>query len=267
MNAFQLAITNFVEGYREGAAEKTDLSQVFQKPSGGDGPLSQRSGGTASVLHHQQSSPSSQSPAHLQPDKLSSPGTPEETDFSRAPEEAAPSRSDSTIPYQQQGLDAALPDSLAGEVDQGPAGTSHHQARADSKSEGSALKENARDDASESAGNYMDSTSHSEGFAASVESMEQNSLRSSPLHEGQNPAAAKQVQSVGQEPVSSDLGKHPGRKGESPHVMVALDRAEDLARALLQPGGVTEERRKELEAAISEAEAAMSQEAGKLDNK
>ena len=57
------------------------------------------------------------------------------------------------------------------------------------------------------------------------------------------------------------------REGESPQVLLALDRAEELAKLLLQPGGVTPERRKELESAIADAEAAMSQVAQKLESK
>ncbi len=50
-------------------------------------------------------------------------------------------------------------------------------------------------------------------------------------------------------------------------MLLALDRAEELAKLLLQPGGVTPERRKELESAIADAEAAMSQVAQKLESK
>ena len=67
--------------------------------------------------------------------------------------------------------------------------------------------------------------------------------------------------------LDSSSGRHLGREGESPHVLSALDRAEELARALMEPGGVTPERRKDLEAAIAGAEAAMSQVAEKSENK
>ena len=246
MNAFQLAITNFVEGYREGAAEKADLSKVFQGMSSEQKPVSQAPRGA-------EAEPDSEIQASLQQSGASEIGSSDTAELQRAPQKADPRGSKSRASHQQH--------SLATTNLEGLFASRHQQAKADNSPVSRAAEDIEREHTSEHTG----SMSQSGRAATPSKRIESKSPKSNQRSEGSKPAIMMPGHSNSQEPRSSGSSRQPRREDESPQVVKALGRAEDLARALLQPGGVTEKRRKELEAAISEAEAAMSQVSQKVE--
>ncbi len=137
MNAFQLAITNFVEGYREGVGEIVDLSKVFQGMTGKEPPLNHQPRGLDSDSQSGLKGSSSTSPAALHQRASSPVSDLDIVEPSRAPQspDDEQSASASFASEQPQSLEAAdTPDIRASTLDEEWAGRSDKQRRADSSS-------------------------------------------------------------------------------------------------------------------------------------
>ena len=262
MNAFQLAITNFVEGYREGAAEKVDLSKVFQGAGNEEGSLSEAARGL-NQLELQQNGSGSAFPTTSQ-QILSRPGDTDSAESNKAPQDAEPTLSASS--KQQRNMQARnVPNAAPGPS--AKASASRESQQASGSSPGSSTDSFSQGSTPHYPGTpSLGSSTPPDGDQDTSGHTEPQADQNSQL-DSNHKIATMPKQPIVKASLDSSSGRHLGREGESPHVLSALDRAEELARALMEPGGVTPERRKDLEAAIADAEAAMSQVAEKLENK
>ena len=263
MNAFQLAITSFIQGYREGAAEKADLSSIFPDPGSAEAVLDQRASNTEkpSAAGDTPGYSSSQASSSQEAKTFFEGASPASSSTASDPDSTSTPVGDSWSQLAAaQNRDAAL-----AFIDREHA------------IENSTVPQSSREvnlDSQHSQPSHMSAAGKHAGTSAFLESPEAPTdqlATSSAVSGRQYRSSDAEKASPSGGPMADQQGKGSeatldgdsqaltggSRNRDSPEVLHALGHAEELASALLKPGGMTPARRKELEIAIAKAEAAM----------
>lgn len=233
MNAFQLAITSFIQGYREGAAEKVDFGSIFPGTKAQEEQSLQQDTGSSSDFEEK---------GHINPNKICRsedaaviPDAISDTDVS-GPRQIRDSPA-SWAPKQSKARVRQLHDALPG---RDAMKLATHATAGECKGVG---------DPSHIGGGTAEGAIEGEAELPEAQSLEvHNSVFHSKTDE---PASAGSKKS----PLSRS--KACLERNEKPEVLEALLHAEKLAEDLLKPGRMSLDRRKQLEEAVAKAEAAM----------
>lgn len=270
MNAFQLAITAFIQGYREGAAEKVDLSDIFSAPE---------STPTKNQAANPEREPVSQ-PAHNPSGATSQSGIAPEAGPNAAPQgpQTGPDAPFPSPSREHEGLQSGEP--VIGGTDSGlpsTAGNLSAQRRSQQlqQAHGQTAHDSSKDDVSHSLRTFEEPVRHLEESEGQQRSSSSTLPESRSAFQAEHPGNVEETapafhlrSSEVKGHSTADLPAHesllpsnaPANSGsnrEDPEVLAALSHAEELAQSLLKPGGVTSAKRKQLEVAVAKAEAAM----------
>ena len=213
MNAFQLAITNFIQGYREGATENVDLSDVI---------------------------PNSKSGISSESTEAQPPNDRADSDFSSEGEASTPFSVEQRAAIEQNFVSTR--EELVDPVRGGSrAASSKHASTIIGSFEGAESHGTMRPAKSPIVSSQRDSAASDITPPTNDRPPDQSMLN---MLLDKNGAAAGINNKIEAEGTSSNL-------------LEALAQAEKLAAAALQPGGISQTQRLELEKAIARAEAAM----------